>query len=57
MLFEAVLATLLLGGGHANAQSASQGDYDVDDDRLLEISNLEQAVGGTVVVLAGRKRP
>ena len=42
MFFGAAMISLLVGGGHANAQSASHGDYDVDDDRLLEISSLEQ---------------
>ena len=42
MFFGAVLVSLLVSGSHANAQSVSQGDYDVDDNRLIEISNLEQ---------------
>ena len=42
MLFGAALAFLLVISGHVKAQSVSQGDYDVDDDRLIEISNLEQ---------------
>ena len=42
MLFGAVLAFLLVSGGQAYAQSVSGGDYDVDDDRLIEISNLDQ---------------
>ena len=41
-LLGAVLAFLLIAGGTGNAQSASVGDYDIDDDRLIEISNLEQ---------------
>ena len=42
MLFGAVLAFLLASGSHVIAQSVSQVDYDVDDDRLIDISNLEQ---------------
>ena len=42
MLFGAALVFLLVSGSPVNAQSVSQGDYDVDDDRLIEISNLEQ---------------
>ena len=42
MLFGAALVFLLVSGGQVYAQSVSKGDYDVDDDRLIEISNLEQ---------------
>ena len=41
-LFGIVLALLLVVGSPVDAQSASLGDYDIDDDRLIEISNLEQ---------------
>ena len=37
-----MLACLLLVGSPAGAQSASPGDYDTDDDGLIEISTLEQ---------------
>ena len=42
MFFGAVMVFLLVSSSHTNAQSVSQGDYDVDDDRLIEVSNLEQ---------------
>ena len=41
-LFGGVLACLLLVGSPVDAQSASPGDYDTDDDGLIEISTLEQ---------------
>ena len=41
-LFGLVLAFLLLVGKPVNAQSTSTVDYDIDDDRLIEISDLEQ---------------
>lgn len=41
-LFGLVLASLLLVGSPVEAQSASTVDYDIDDDRLIEVSNLEQ---------------
>ena len=37
-----MLACLLLVGSPVDAQSASPGDYDTDDDGLIEISTLEQ---------------
>ena len=38
----AVLAFLLAAGSAVDGQSTSPVDYDIDDDRLIEISNLEQ---------------
>ncbi len=40
--FVAAFASVLVAGGSVNAQSAVEIDYDTDDNRLIEISNLDQ---------------
>ena len=40
--FGVVLACLLMVSSQVDAQTASPVDYDIDNDRLIEISNLEQ---------------
>ena len=37
-----MLATALVSNSPVEAQSGQPGDYDIDDDRLIEIANLEQ---------------
>lgn len=41
-LFGVALLVLLVVGRSVEAQSASPRDYDIDNDRLIEVSNLEQ---------------
>ena len=41
-LFGVAVLVLLVVGRSVEAQSAASSDYDMDDDRLIEISNLEQ---------------
>ena len=38
----ALLAFALVSNSPVEAQSGQPGDYDIDDDRLIEIANLEQ---------------